>query len=74
MYRHAKQVERCQCCMYGITLPDAQGAANFFGNDDSAEIIYPVCTLCRDHERAGFIAGIKIGVQLQRELDERMRI
>ena len=24
-------------------------------------IIDPVCALCRDHERAGFIEGIKIG-------------
>ena len=31
-------------------------------------IIYPVCRLCRDHERAGFIEGIKIGVLLQAEL------
>ena len=28
-------------------------------------IIYPVCKLCRDHERSGFIEGIKIGVLLQ---------
>lgn len=33
-------------------------------------IIYPVCKLCRDHERAGFIEGIKIGVLLQAELTE----
>ncbi len=32
------------------------------------KIIYPVCTLCRDHERSGFIEGIKIGVLLQTEL------
>lgn len=32
------------------------------------QIIYPVCRLCRDHERAGFVAGIKIGVQLANEL------
>ena len=31
-------------------------------------IIYPVCKLCRDHERSGFIEGIKIGVLLQAEL------
>ena len=31
-------------------------------------IIYPVCTLCRDHERAGFIAGIKVGIRLAEEL------
>ena len=34
-------------------------------------IIYPVCRLCRDHERAGFIEGIKIGVLLQAELTEK---
>ena len=31
-------------------------------------IIYPVCKLCRDHERSGFIEGIKIGIMLAREL------
>lgn len=34
-------------------------------------IIYPVCTLCRDHEKAGFVAGIKVGVLLQSELSEK---
>lgn len=33
-------------------------------------IIYPVCKLCRDHERSGFVEGIKIGVLLQAELTE----
>ena len=28
------------------------------------EIIYAVCTLCRDHENAGFIEGIKVGLRL----------
>lgn len=32
------------------------------------KIIYPVCTLCRDHEKAGFVEGIKIGIHLQKEL------
>ena len=27
-----------------------------------------VCTLCRDHERTGFIEGIKVGIQLKKEL------
>ena len=30
-------------------------------------IIYAVCTLCRDHERAGFIEGVKVGMGLIRE-------
>ena len=32
------------------------------------KIIYPVCKLCRDHERAGFIEGIKLGIILAQEL------
>ena len=32
------------------------------------EIIYTVCTLCRDHERAGFIEGVKVGIGLAQEL------
>ena len=33
-------------------------------------IIYSVCTLCRDHEKAGFIEGIKVGIRLRNELEE----
>ena len=32
------------------------------------KVIYPVCGLCRDHERSGFIAGIKIGIRLAEEI------
>lgn len=32
------------------------------------EIIYAVCTLCRDHEKAGFIEGVKAGMKLAMEL------
>ena len=31
-------------------------------------VIYPVCTLCRDHERAGFVEGVRMGVLLVKEL------
>lgn len=34
------------------------------------KIIHPVCKLCRGHERAGFIEGIKIGIRLGNELSE----
>ena len=27
-----------------------------------------VCTLCREHERAGFVEGIKVGIRLEQEL------
>ena len=32
------------------------------------ESICAVCALCRDHEKAGFIEGIKIGIKLSKEL------
>ena len=35
---------------------------------DMDKIIYPVCKLCRDHERSGFTEGIKIGIMLAHEL------
>ena len=34
------------------------------------QIVYPVCRLCRDHEKAGFIEGIRLGVLLVQELTE----
>lgn len=32
------------------------------------KVIYPVCKLCRDHEKAGFTEGIKIGIRIANEL------
>ena len=34
-------------------------------------IIYPVCTLCRDHQRSGFVEGVKVGVRLRDDLAEK---
>lgn len=33
------------------------------------EIIYPVCTLCRDHEKTGFQEGVKVGIRLAQEIN-----
>ena len=35
---------------------------------DMDKVIYPVCKLCRDHERSGFIEGIKVGIHLATEI------
>ena len=37
---------------------------------DMDRITYPVCTLCRDHQRSGFVEGVKVGVCLREELAE----
>ena len=33
-------------------------------------VIYPVCDLCRDHQKVGFIEGVKVGFILRSELME----
>lgn len=60
-------------------LSKKQKATNIYFNElyqlmngmalrDMDKIIYPVCMLCRDHERSGFVEGIKIGIMLAHEL------
>lgn len=39
--------------------------------EEMDRIIYPLCTLCRDHERSGFVEGVKVGILLRDELAER---
>ena len=34
-------------------------------------IVDAVCTLCREHEKAGFVEGVKVGIQLVRETKRR---
>lgn len=36
------------------------------------QILDPVCTLCRDHERAGFMAGVQIGFALAGEVADEL--
>lgn len=33
------------------------------------KIVYPVCALCRCHEKSGFAEGIKVGIRLRTELE-----
>ena len=33
------------------------------------EILYPVCTLCRDHQKGAFQEGVKVGIRLAQEIN-----
>jgi hypothetical protein len=33
-------------------------------------IVDAVCTLCREHGKAGFIMGVKVGIQLEQEITQ----
>lgn len=37
-------------------------------------IIYPVCMLRQDHEKAGFVEGIKIGFLLANEITDILNV
>ena len=32
------------------------------------KIVYPICILCRDHQRSGFVEGVRIGFVLRNEI------
>ena len=42
--------------MYGMSLREID------------RIVDAVCTLCREHEKAGFVEGVKVGISLQGEI------
>ena len=42
--------------MKEVAIPDMDG------------VIDTVCTLCWEHEKAGFVEGVKVGIRLEQEL------
>lgn len=46
---------------------DLYAAMNGKTVQEMDEIIYPVCTLCWDHEKVGFQEGVKVGIRLAQE-------
>lgn len=44
--------------MKDVAIPDIDG------------VIDTVCTLCWEHEKTGFVEGVKVGVRLARELSD----
>ena len=45
-------------------------AMNGMELEEMDRVLYPVCTLCRDYERSGFIHGVKVGISLSNELND----
>ena len=43
-------------------------AMNGMALQEMDRIIYPICALCRTHQRSGFIEGVKVGLRLEQEL------
>lgn len=45
-------------------------AMNGMSLKEMDRIVYPLCMLCRDHEKSGFVEGVKVGIRLEQELTE----
>lgn len=43
-------------------------AMNGMPLQDMDRIVYPVCTLCRSHQKSGFIEGVRVGFALSNEI------
>ena len=67
MYRPAEDVNRCQCCIYRVSLPDTQGSSDLFGNHDSPQIIHSSDNAGCFHISFSFSAGCKASL-MQREV------
>ena len=68
LYEAYSQVNRMDDARIKADFNALYQAMNGMSLREMDQILDPVCTLCRDHEKAGFIAGIKVGIQIKEEL------
>ena len=70
LYEAYSQVNRLDDARIKADFNTLYQAMNGMTLQEMDRILDPVCTLCRDHERSGFVAGVRIGIQLNHELSE----
>ena len=68
LYEAYSQVNRLDDARIKADFNALYQAMNGMSLREMDQILDPVCTLCRDHERAGFLAGVKVGIRLYQEL------
>lgn len=68
LYEAYSQVNRLDDARIKADFHALYQAMNGMTLQEMDRILDPVCTLCRDHERAGFIAGVKVGIRFAQEL------
>ena len=60
----------CQCCMRGVSFSNLEGSSDFFGDNDSAEIVHSSDNASCFHISFSFSAGYKASL-VQREVAAR---
>ena len=68
LYEAYSEVNRLDDARIKADFNTLYQAMNGMTLQEMDQILDPVCTLCRDHERAGFIEGMKVGIRLAQEL------
>lgn len=68
LYEAYSQVNRMDDAQIKADFNALYHAMNSMTLQEMDHILDPVCILCRDHERAGFIHGVQIGICLRSEL------
>lgn len=68
LYEAYNEVNRMDNDQIKVDFNALYQAMNGMELKEMDKIIYPVCTLCRDHEKSGFVEGLKVGFHLSREI------
>ena len=68
LYEAYNEINKLDNDQIKIDFQSLYKAMNGMSLKEMDRIIYPVCRLCRDHERSGFAEGVKVGIRLQMEL------
>ena len=71
LYETYNEVNRLDDARIKADFNTLYQAMNGMTLQEMDQILDPVCTLCRDHERAGFVAGIRVGIRLRMELSDQ---
>ena len=70
LYYHYNEFNRMDTAEIKADFEELYRRMNGVPLREMDKIIDTVCALCRDHEKAGFVEGIKIGIRLESELAE----
>lgn len=70
LYEAYSEVNRMDDAQIKADFNTLYQAMNAMTLQEMDRILDPVCTLCRDHERAGFIEGVRVGIYLWQELSD----
>ena len=71
LYYHYNEFNRIDTAEIKEDFEELYRSMNGMPLREMDKIIDTVCSLCRNHEKSGFVEGIKIGIRLESELAEK---